>query len=184
MNEMKNVQIKSSIYILVFLSAVAWFILAWFSNVNLAGIKGFFSLIPKVVTFDFICIFIFTKWAWKLKYFKGWLVPFPNLNGTWQGNIHSSWINPDTGKSVPPIPVLLTINQSFFQISCKMMTGEMDSYSISEGFNISTDRQIKQLLYIYTSKPRINIDKRSLPHDGAIVFEIIEEPKRKLKGRY
>ena len=64
------------------------------------------------------------------------------------------------------------------------MTGEMDSFSTSEGFNIDPERQIKQLAYIYTSKPRISLNQRSLPHDGAIVFDIIEKPVRKLKGRY
>lgn len=127
---------------------------------------------------------LFTKWGWKWKVFRGWLVPFPNLNGSWTGNIYSDWTNPETGKGVPPIPVLLTVNQSFFHISCKMMTGEMDSFSVSEGFNIASEKQIKQLAYIYTSKPRISLQERSLPHDGAMVFEIIEKPKSKLRGRY
>lgn len=181
---MKNIQIKSSIYILVIVSAIAWFLLAWISSVNMSVAKEFFMLVPKVVTIDIILIFIFTQFAWKLKLFKGWLVPFPDLNGSWSGAIYSSWINPETKDSTPPIPVLLVINQSFFNISCKMMTGEMDSYSISEGFKISAERQIKQLMYIYISKPRISLDSRSLPHDGAIVFDIVEKPERKLKGRY
>lgn len=181
---MKNIQIKNSIYILVILSAVAWFLLAWFSGVSLSVAEEIFMLVPKVVTFDLLLIFIFTQFAWKWKVFKGWLVPFPDLNGTWSGHIYSSWKNPETGNEPPPIPVVLTMNQSFFNTSCKMMTGEMDSYSVSEGFNISSERQIKQLLYIYSSKPRISLDSRSLPHDGAIVFDIIEKPERKLRGRY
>jgi hypothetical protein len=181
---MKNIQIKSSIYILVGISSIALFVLAWISNVDLSIAKEFFMLVPKVVTFDLILIFIFTKFAWKWKIFKGWLVPFPNLNGSWSGVINSSWVNPETGEGTPPIPVLLVIHQSFFNISCKMLTSEMDSYSVSESFQISSERQIKQLMYIYTSKPRISLDNRSLPHDGAIVFDIVEEPSRKLKGRY
>ena len=64
------------------------------------------------------------------------------------------------------------------------MTGEMESFSTSEGFNIDPDRQIKQLAYIYTSKPRIALNQRSVPHEGSIVFDIIEVPLKKLKGRY
>ena len=181
---MKNIQVKSSIYALVIVSAIAWFGLAWLSNLDLSAASSFFSLIPKVVTCDLVLVLVFTKWGWRLKVFRGWLVPFPNLNGSWAGHIYSNWVNPETGKRVDPIPVMLTINQSFFHISCKMMTGEMDSFSSSEGFNINPERQIRELSYIYTSKPRISLNQRSLPHDGAMIFDIIEKPAQKLKGRY
>jgi len=181
---MKNVTLKSSLYLLIGVSAIAWFLLAYFNNLDLSKGKDFFGLIPKVVSIDLLMIALFVKWGWKLKIFRGWLVPFPNLRGSWAGEIYSSWVNPETGEKVAPIPVILSINQSFFHISCKMMTGEMDSISITEGFNIEADRQIKQLAYIYTSKPRISVNERSLPQDGSIVFDIIEKPKEKLKGRY
>jgi hypothetical protein len=181
---MKNLQVNSSIYALVIVSAIAWFTLAWLSELDLSAAASFFSLIPKVVTCDLLLVLVFTKWGWKWKAFRGWLVPFPNLNGTWTGNIYSDWINPESGEGVPPIPVMLAINQSFFHINCKMMTGEMESFSTSEGFNIDPDKQIKQLAYIYTSKPRISLNQRSVPHEGSIVFDIIEIPSRKLKGRY
>lgn len=181
---MKNIQLKSSIYALVVVSALAWFSLAWFSDIDLSAATSFFSLVPKVVTCDLLLVLVFTKWCWKWKAFRGWLVPFPNLNGTWVGNIYSDWINPETGEVVASIPVMLTVKQGFFYINCKMVTGEMESFSTSEGFNIDPERQIKQLAYIYTSKPRIALNQRSVPHDGSIVFDIIEIPSRKLKGRY
>jgi hypothetical protein len=181
---MKNIQLKSSIYALVVVSSLAWFSLAWFSDIDLSAATSFFSLVPKVVTCDLLFILVFTKWCWKWKVFRGWLVPFPNLNGTWVGSIYSDWINPETGKVVSSIPVMLTVKQSFFHINCKMVTGEMESFSTSEGFNIDPERQLKQLAYIYTSKPRIALNQRSVPHDGSIVFDIIEIPSRKLKGRY
>lgn len=181
---MKNIQLKSSIYALVVVSALAWFSLAWLSDIDLSVATSFFSLVPKVVTCDLLLVLVFTKWCWKWKAFRGWLVPFPNLNGTWVGNIYSDWINPETGEVVAPIPVMLTVKQGFFHINCKMATGEMESFSTSEGFNIDPERQIKQLAYIYTSKPRIALNQRSVPHDGSIVFDIIEIPSRKLKGRY
>ncbi len=183
-NKMKNIQLKSSVYLLVIVSAVAWLILAWASKLDMSVVSSFISLIPKVVTIDLILILVFTKWGWKLTIFRGWLVPFPNLHGSWSGDIHSDWVNPETGEKVPPIPVLLSVNQSFFHINCKMMTGEMDSFSMAEGFNIEPEKQIKQLAYIYTSKPRISLNQRSIPHDGSIVFDIVEKPDQKLKGRY
>jgi hypothetical protein len=181
---MRNVTIKSSLYLLVGVSAIAWFSLAYISGLDLSKIKDFFGLVPKVVSIDLLVIAIFVKWGWKFKIFRGWLVPFPNLNGTWTGLIFSDWKNPDTGEKPAPIPVMLTVNQSFFHISCMMHTSEMESSSYAEGFLIDSDRQLKKVAYSYTSKPRLSLSERSIPHDGTAVFQIIEKPKRKLKGRY
>lgn len=181
---MRNVTLKSSIYVLVGISGTAWFSLAYLGELNLSNLKDFFGLIPKVVSIDLLVIAGFVKWGWKIKIFRGWLVPFPNLNGSWVGYIHSEWKNPETGKKPDPIPVMLTVSQSFFHISCLMRTGEMESYSYSEGFLIDTERQIKKVAYSYTSNPRLSLNERSISHDGTVVFNIIEKPKRKLVGRY
>lgn len=181
---MRNVTIKSSLYLLVGISAIVWVSLAYISGLDLSKIQDFFGLVPKVVSIDLLIIAVFIKWGWKLNIFRGWLVPFPNLNGSWLGFIYSDWKNPDTGEKPPPIPVMLTVNQSFFHISCIMCTGEMESSSYSEGFLIDPDRQIKNIAYSYTSKPRLSLSDRSIPHDGTAVFKIVEKPKLKLVGRY
>lgn len=181
---MRNVTLKSSLYLLVGVSALAWFVLAHISGLDLSKIKDFFSLVPKVVSIDLLVIAIFVKWGWKIKIFRGWLVPFPDLNGSWVGFIYSDWKNPTTGERPPPIPVLLTVNQSFFHTNCVMRTGEMESSSYSEGFLIDPDRQIKSVAYSFTSKPRLSLNERSIPHDGTAVFQIIDKPKQKLIGRY
>lgn len=181
---MRNATHKASLYLLVGISAAAWFLLAYLNGLDLSNVKVFFALVPRVVTIDLLVIAVFVKWGWRFKAFRGWLVPFPNLNGTWIGFINSDWKNPSTGEKPPPIPVMLTVNQSFFHISCVMRTSEMESSSYSEGFLIDADRQIKQVAFSYTSKPRLSLRERSTPHDGTAVFQIIEKPKLKLAGRY
>jgi len=181
---MRNITIKNSLYLLVGISALAWFVLAYIGQLDLSKVKDFFGLIPKVVTFDLILIGWFVKWGWKIKIFRGWLVPFPNLNGSWKGMIYSNWKDPKTGEKAKPIPVMLTVKQSFFHISCVMITEEMESFSYAEGFLIDPDRQLKQVAYSYTSKPRLSLSARSAPHEGTTVFKIIEKPKLKLQGRY
>lgn len=181
---MRNVTFKNSLYLLIGFSAVAWISLAYISGLALSNIKNFLGFVPKVVSIDLLVVALFAKWGWKLKIFRGWLVPFPNLNGTWVGFIYSDWKNPKTGEKVPPIPVMLTVNQSFFHISCMMRTGEMESSSYSEGFLIDPERQIKNVAYSYGSRPRLSLNERSIPHDGTAVFKIIENPKQKLVGRY
>lgn len=181
---MRNVTIKSSLYLLVVISAVAWFFLAYFGGLDLSKVKDFFGLVPKVVTIDLLIVAAFVKWGWKFNIFRRWLVPFPNLNGSWIGFIYSDWKNPETGEKPSPIPVMLTVNQSFFHISCMMFTSEMESASYSEGFLIDPERQIKNVAYSYTSKPRLSLNERNISHDGTAVFKIIEKPKQKLVGRY
>ncbi|CAJ1266652.1 hypothetical protein H5J46_003591 [Escherichia coli] len=181
---MRNVTFKNSLYLIVGISAIAWLSLAYFNGLTLSKIKDFLGLVPKVVSIDLLVVALFAKWGWKLKIFRGWLVPFPNLNGSWIGFIHSDWKNPKTGAKPPPIPVMLTIKQSFFHLSCVMRTSEMESSSYSEGFLIDSERQIKNIAYSYTSKPRLSLNDRSIPHDGTVVFNIIEKPKQKLVGRY
>lgn len=178
---MRNVTLKNSLYLLVGISAVAWFSLASFNGLDLTKVMDFFGLVPKVVSIDLLVVAVFVKWGWKFRIFR---VPFPNLNGSWVGYIYSDWKSPETGENPPPIPVMLTVNQSFFHISCMMRTSEMESSSYSEGFLIDPDRQIKNVAYSYTSKPRLSLNERSIPHDGAAVFKIIERPKQKMMGRY
>jgi len=80
--------------------------------------------------------------------------------------------------------VQFSVDNPFTHINCTMHTTEMKSYSISEGFNIDIEKQLKQLSYIYTSKPRAVLSERSNQHDGAMVFDILEKGDRKLKGYY
>lgn len=181
---MKNMKIKNYVYMLVIVSAVAWIFFAIKDGADLSDFKAFFKLVPNVVTVDMIFIGFFIKFGWKAKIFQGWLVPFPDLNGTWIGYIHSDWVDPNTNERVKPIPTMLTVYQTFLETNCIMRTGEMKSYSIAEGFNINTEQQLKQLSYIYTSKTRTLVSDRSPQHDGAMVFDIIGADSKKLKGKY
>ena len=181
---MKNINVRQFTFIFVGISAAAWLLFSLTGGGELSDVVFFLSQVPKVVTFDLAVFAVFTRWVWKWDFLQGWLVPFPDLNGTWVGDIHSDWENPETGKRVAPIPTMLTIKQSMFNISCVMHTGEMKSYSYSEDFQIDGDRQLKQLAYLYTSNPRIVLRDRSGIHDGAMVFDVSTKDKFKMSGRY
>lgn len=180
---MRNLKIKNFVILIVIISGVLLFIVRSIMNLDLSKLIDFYKAFSSVITIDTILIFIFVAWGWKLPLFENWLVPFPNINGTWKGKIFSDWINPETNKKMDPILTMLTIKQNFLNISCVMRTHEMVSHSYAEGFMIDSDRQIKRLAYIYTSTPGILIAERSKPHDGAIVFEI-KNKKKKLTGSY
>lgn len=181
---MRNLNVKAFLYILLIVSAVAWFGIVTITGRDISKLIEHVKTLPTVVTIDLILWFAFSKWVWRWRVFHDWLVPFPDLSGTWQGHIQTKWENPETGEVPGPIPVILSVRQSFGRISCVMRTMEMASHSFSEDFRIEKDNQIKQLAYIYTSKPKHALNDRSIPHEGTIVFDIIGDPVTKLSGQY
>ena len=142
------------------------------------------KLVSQIVTIDMAIITFFATYLWKWKIFKGWLVPFPNLNGTWKGEIHSTWQDPSTGQRPLPIPTILTIKQSFFNVSCVMRTGEMTSYSFIADFILDKENQKKKISYSYESNPISKVKERSPQHYGTTILDIIENSNKKLKGHY
>jgi len=181
---MKNLNLKYFVYAFLILSGLLWVLLAIWSEVDLSKMLDFFSILPKVATIDLLLLAGFIKWGWKWRVFQGWLVPFPNLNGTWQGSTQTTWQNPQTGQRPGHIPTILTIKQSFIRISCVMRTAEMTSHSYAAEFELQQENQIRQLIYTYTSKTNPTVTERSAAHDGTIVFEIIGNPVNRLKGNY
>jgi len=180
---MKNLNLKPFLFILLVFSGLIWFATAMVSGLNMQVFLDFMRPIPKVVTADLLLISIFIKWLWRWKRLQGWLVPFPDLNGTWQGHIQTNWKDPE-GKTPGPIPTILTIKQTFGRMSCVMRTSEMESHSYLEGFYIDKDAQVRRLCYSYTSKPKTALRNRSTPHDGTILLNIIGSPVCKLEGEY
>lgn len=180
---MKNLNMKPFLYLLAGFSAIVLFVAAMVQGFDLRNFLDVLRLIPIVATADGLAYIIFTAWLWRWKGLQGWLIPFPDLNGTWQGHIQTNWKDAE-GKTPGPIPTILTIKQSFGRMSCVMRTGEMESHSYLEGFCIDKDAQVRRLCYSYTSRPKAALRERSTPHDGTMLFNIIGTPVHKLEGEY
>lgn len=161
-----------------------WIFILWITKtdfqINIEALKK----LPDVVTVYALLYFTFSKWLWRLPILQGWLVPFPDLQGTWKGTLQTTWTDPKTKKTHPPIPLILVIRQTFNSVSCAMYTKE--SSSISNAALISEDESngIKRFIYNYTNKPEATIRDRSRVHDGAANLTIISKPKRALEGEY
>lgn len=140
--------------------------------------------IPQAISIYAITGLIFIKWLWRWRPLKGWLIKMPDLQGTWRGELKSDWINPETGKGIDPIPMVLVIKQTFSNISCTLMTKESLSYSTTADINVAQNGDDLYLTYNYTNRPKINIRDRSTIHDGASILKIISNPNRCLEGEY
>lgn len=181
---MKNLKLKPFLYLILSISLLIFLVFFYVNGINNLNILFILKTFPKVVTIDIILIGLFAEYFWKWKHFRNWLVPFPDLNGTWKGFIHTTWVDPVTNNRPGPIPTVLTVNQNFFRISCVMRTGEMTSRSIISDFSIDKINQIKRLYYTYDSNPIATVRERSPQHCGSIYLDIIEDSERTLKGDY
>ncbi len=70
---------------------------------NAFGWEGL-SQIPNVVTAYMILDAVFKKWLWRLPFLQGWLIPYPDLEGTWVGTLQTTWVDTTTKKSSGAYP--------------------------------------------------------------------------------
>ena len=47
--------------------------------------------VKTTISINVVLWTLFIKWGWKLRIFYPWLVPFPNISGTWVGELKSNW---------------------------------------------------------------------------------------------
>ncbi len=139
--------------------------------------------VPHAIVLYGLLYVAFEKWGWRLHVFHPWLVPHPDLQGTWTGEVRSTWINPKTGSGIGPIPAHLIIRQTFTSISCVLVTGESQSYSLTAQINEDDESGVLQLSYAYTNRPRARVRFRSEIHDGAAILTL-KESGETLDGEY
>lgn len=140
--------------------------------------------VPQAISAYAVIGVIFTKWVWRWKVFRGWLIKIPDLRGTWRGELKSDWVDPSTGKNIAPIPAVLVIRQTFSTIKCTLMTQESVSYSTTADINYVPNGEDLYLTYNYTNRSKATIRDKSPIHDGAATLKIIKTPHRLLEGEY
>lgn len=182
---MKNMKIQAALWVLLAFSFAVSYAIYHIQGSPDLDLKRILQILSIVVSIDLVFYWLFTRFLWKLPVFKGSLVPFPNLNGTWKGEIRTTWTDPETGERPGSIPAILTIKQSFLNVSCVMRTAEMTSRSLTSNFVLDKENQIEKLIYTYDSNPIQTVKERNPQHCGTMAFEIVREDKKiKLAGGY
>ncbi len=133
------------------------------------GLKGIISAIFAI---------FFVSHAWKWKSFAGWLVPFPNLNGCWEGCIKYNYDGKDSSRKIE-----VNIKQTFISIIVNLESKESHSKNFCGSFNIDKRRDEKQLIYSYFNEPDAKYRNRSPLHYGTTKLEISSDDKS-MKGEY
>lgn len=154
----------------------------FFSTQNLESIdlQKALTHVSTTISINIIIWTIFISWAWKLKIFYPWLVPFPNLSGNWEGFIKSNWKD----KQLEPIPIEVIITQTFFNVQVRIKTNESRSHSIGASFDIDNERGFQQLFYSYLNTPKSSVRERSEIHYGSTLLTFEGFNVTKMEGEY
>ncbi|MGE0406521.1 MAG: hypothetical protein AB7O65_09485 [Candidatus Korobacteraceae bacterium] len=181
---MKNIRDEALLWMRLAGFVAIWAVILYATDTGLSINWEALKKFPDAVTVYIIGALVFTHWLWRLRIFQGWLVPFPDLQGTWEGEMKSTWKDPATGVAPSPIPVVLVIRQTFSSVSCVLYSHESESQSTAAQFSRDDESGTVRLNYNYTNRPRATIRDRSAIHDGASRLRIISTPERRLEGEY
>jgi hypothetical protein len=110
---------------------------------------------------------------------------FPDLNGSWKGTLTSTWVDPTTGSSKPPIPTDIIIRQGLFTTSVSLRTQESASHSTRSFLEPFRDTGRFRIWYSYNNDPQAQFLHRSSPHEGVAFLECeFDANPDRLTGRY
>jgi hypothetical protein len=181
---MSNIRDEAIVWVQLVTFIIIWVAILQFTKTPLQINVEALKKLPDVVAVYMILYFIFTRWAWRLPIFQGWLVRFPDLTGTWEGTLATTWKNSETGETSPPIRVCLIIRHHFSRISCVLYTDESMSWSTAATLYTNDDDGIKRLSYTYINQPNEAVRDRSSISNGAAVLRIVEGKNRRVEGQY
>jgi hypothetical protein len=178
---MVKYNVRAYAYIIIGLAFVTYFILFLTSrNLSKFDINIAIRDFSYTVGVNIVIWIIFIKWIWKCQLFYDWLVPFPNVQGKWEGEIFTR----SKDSTTVSIPVELTINQSFFHLSILLSSTESESNSIAAFFNIDKERGIRQVIYSYGNTPKPLLRERSQIHFGTTMLKFHKVPVNEMEGEY
>src|SRR5947208_1047059 len=96
---MRNLKAKPFALTLFAAFAVCFVLVALVSGEQIKDVWGALWIAYKTVPLLLALVWVFIGYTWRWAIFRNWLVPFPDLNGTWQGTIQTTWADPETGEA-------------------------------------------------------------------------------------
>jgi len=145
--------------------------------------NGFFRPATTVLGAVVLLIGAFDKWLWRLRIVHPWFVAAPNLQGTWKGEVLSTWADPTTGKPLPPIESYLAIRQSFSTIRVRLITRDSTS-DLLVGNLTRLQEGGFSIVGTFLNVPRILVRNTSPIHRGSLVLNVRNNTRPVLEGDY
>ncbi|MDF4902103.1 hypothetical protein P3551_22735 [Vibrio parahaemolyticus] len=161
-----------------------WLLALWFQGMPVLSadfLKPFSIVVGSISAF----VTLFNKYLWSWKCFRGWYVKRPNLKGTWLVELKSSWVDPETNETVPPIYGYAVVRQTLTSLSLRLMTKESKSVLIAHSIEPQEDDDLFKFVGVYRNEPSIELQgRRSEMHHGSFSLEVHGVPTYELEGHY
>jgi hypothetical protein len=168
---LKNIRSEIQLWAQAIAFIVAWVIVLRATGTPFQINAGALKHLPEAITIYATFHLIFVGWLWKFPLLRGWLVPLPNLTGTWRGILKSTWQGNPERKPVAR-EITLVIRQKFSSISCVLYTAESMSLSDAAVLMDGGESGIPILSYNYENTPRVSVRQHSNVHLGAVVLRV------------
>jgi diguanylate cyclase (GGDEF)-like protein len=107
----------------------------------------------------------------------------PDLRGTWQGRLHSGWVDPNTNLRQEPREVFMSIKQTDATVHMRLLTTESQSVSLAAAIVQAADGQWS-LNSIYRNEPGHSARHRSPIHHGGMILRVGGPPPTSMSGDY
>lgn len=162
--------------------SIAYSIALAASGLRLPGTASkLLSLLPIVIVAIFAA---FDKRVWRFKPIAK-LARRPVLHGTWRGEL-TSYRSDQQSEEIqhPPIPIAITISQTFTTISVTLMTAESTSRSVAEVIERRSSTDEWTLYYQYNNVPKLALRANSPIHAGSTSIQFSEILPSRVEGEY
>ena len=157
---------RVSISIVVGLAALIWAAyLRFIENIPLewSHAKPF----SVVVTGLLVIGLWFEHQLWRLPPFRS-VVKTPDVRGTWEAELQSTYVPPGEMEPVPPIRCFFVVEQTYSTLRLGLLTPESSSSLVAHSIIPSAIGDGFQIVGLYRNEPKVGVRERSEIHRGAL----------------
>lgn len=164
------------------LYAVLLFTLLPFFNikVNTSSIFKYTALFEIIII---LILIVGWQYIWnKIPKLNDWL--FPNINGTWNVEIHWNWKQADGTIKRGIKKGEVVIKQNFLTLSMELFTDESESETLVIQPKKNSDSGRLQFYYIYKNTPIDKGNNKLLTHIGTAILKMAPHTNDIMQGNY
>lgn len=142
-----------------------------------------FKPYSPIIALFMVLLGIFDTHIWRWRVLHPWFVPTPNLQGTWKGQLTSTYKDSATGATLQPFDVFLVVRQTLSTVSVQLLTKE--SISSLLGGTLTKEPSGRYILTgTYLNTPKVLLQDKSPMHQGAMVLTVCGDIPYALEGHY
>jgi hypothetical protein len=166
--------------VLVACAAMIWALIL--SGLGWVIPPSFFRPLSIVAGSLSLSLLVFDGWVWAWPGIRR-LVNRPDIRGTWEGVIRSSWKYPDgNGLNLGSINAYVVVHQTYTGLRLRLLTRESQSSSITAALISEPDGTT--VFALYRNEPKALLRSRSPIHHGGLILRVGGPPPSVMDGEY